>query len=62
MNHKPTAANSTRMASFTATITVSQRPMRPAPSALISASTTTAAMASDFSNTGDGVVVTNVAA
>ena len=42
--------------------TLRESTMRPAPSALISARTTTAAMASDFSNTGDGVVVTNVAA
>ncbi len=62
MKHRPTAANSTRIATLTTTMTVSQRPMSVAPKALTSVSTRTGTTARDFSNNGDGVVVTKVAA
>ena len=62
MNHRPTAANSTRIATLITTITVSERPMNLAPRALTTVSRTTTTTASDFSNSGDGVVVTKVAA
>jgi hypothetical protein len=58
----PTAANTTRMATLIATISVSERPISLAPKALTSVRTTTDATASDFSSSGDGVAVTNVAA
>ena len=44
------------------TITVSERPMNLAPRALTTVSRTTTATAKDLSNSGDGVVVTKVAA
>ena len=62
MNHKPTAAKSTRIATLTATMMVSQRPISRAPKALTNVSSTTEATASDFSNSADGAVVTKVAA
>src|SRR5262245_8951423 len=61
MNHRPTPANNMRMPTLMATITVSDRPMIFAPSALTNVRTNTAATASDFTNSADGVVVTNVA-
>src|SRR3954470_21840347 len=39
MNHRPTAANSTRIATLITTITVSERPMNLAPRALTTVST-----------------------
>ena len=62
MNQTPTAANSTRIATLTATITVSERPMALAPKALSSVSATTAATARDFTSTGDDGVDVKVAA
>ena len=62
MNQTPTAANSTRIATLAATMTVSERPMSRAPKALTAVSSTTTATASDFSSSADGVRVTKVAA
>ncbi len=61
-NHSPTAANSTRIATLMATMSVSERPISFAPKALTTVSSTTEPTASDFSNSGDGVVVKKVAA
>ena len=62
MKNRPAAANTTRMASLTATMNVSPRPIMRAPKALTSVSARTEPTASDFSSSGDGAVVTNVAA
>ena len=62
MNHKPTAENSTRIATLMATMTVSERPMNLAPKALTTVSSTTEPTARDFTNKGECAVVTKVAA
>ena len=62
MNHRPTAANSTRIATLITTITVSERPISRAPNALIRVSSTTAPTASDVTSTGACALVTKVAA
>ncbi len=61
-NHRPAPANTTRIATLIATMTVSQRPIARAPNALTTVSTSTAPSASDFTSSGDGVVVMKVAA
>ena len=61
-NQIPTAANSSKIANLMATITVSDRPIAFAPSALTTVSKSTAPIASDFTSHGAGVVVMNVAA
>ena len=62
MKNRPAAANSTRIATLIATINVSPRPIMRAPKALSSVSASTEPTASDFSSSGDGVVVKKVAA
>ncbi len=53
MNHRPTAANSTRIATLTATMNVSERPIARAPNAFTTVSTSTAPTASDFTSSGE---------
>jgi len=62
MNHNPTAANNTRIATLMVTIDVSQRPTSLGPNAFTKVSTTTAATARDLVSMGEGAVVANVAA
>ncbi len=62
MKNNPTAANSTRIATLMATISVSDRPIIFAPNALTIVSSRTEPTASDFTSSGDGVVVKKVAA
>ncbi len=51
-----------RIATLTATMNVSERPIARAPKALITVKSSTAASASDFTSIGEGVVVMKVAA
>jgi hypothetical protein len=62
MNHRPAAANSTRIATLMATMMVSQRPIALAPNAFTTVSNSTDPTASPFTSTGEGVVVKKVAA
>src|SRR5262245_45153791 len=60
-NHNPTPANSAKIATLIATITVSDRPISFAPKAFTSVSSNTDPTASDFTSSIDGLVVKNVA-